>query len=90
MDYKKEYFRVGMEFWSGRIFIDSYSRSYDHITMLVDEAKRDHPYLKDEDVMVHVYLEENKGILGVEFSVAADKRVAGYKIVNGMGENFLS
>ena len=70
MRYEKEYFRVGQESWSGRIFADSYSRSYEHIKNLVAEAKQDHPSLEDEDILIHVYLEENRGKLGVEFPVS--------------------
>ena len=50
-----------------RISTNVYTKTYEHITMLVNMLKADYPEITDNDVEVYTYRgDRRKGIVGVE------------------------
>lgn len=59
-----------------RIFKSNYSKSLEQITKFAKEAKKDFPFLKDEDIKVVVLTgSQNDRMTGIQFEVQDESKI---------------
>lgn len=64
------------------IRVKNYAKTFAHINSLVEAAKKDFPFIKDEDIDVNVYGGDTiKRTMGIEFNVDANTPGVGHTLL---------